>query len=74
AIGETECTHDGLLNETQLAAAAESKEFRSFEIDPTQVENVKKRCLPNALKYPLLEEYDFHIDTMSSQSCKCLFV
>ncbi|GKE40255.1 hypothetical protein Tco_1463660, partial [Tanacetum coccineum] len=38
AIGETECTHDGLLNETQLAVAAESKEFHSFEIDPTQVE------------------------------------
>ncbi|GJZ30513.1 DNA repair helicase XPB1 [Tanacetum coccineum] len=65
AIGETECTHDGLLNETLLAAAAESKEFHLFEIDPAQVKNVKKRCLPNALNYPLLEEYDFHNDTIN---------
>ncbi|GKE02826.1 general transcription and DNA repair factor IIH helicase subunit XPB1, partial [Tanacetum coccineum] len=62
AIGETECTHDGLLNKTQLAATAESKEFHSFQIDPTQVENVKKRCLLNDLNHPLLEEYDFHND------------
>ncbi|GKB28737.1 DNA repair helicase XPB1 [Tanacetum coccineum] len=65
AIGETECTHDELLNETQLVAAAEEKELHSFEIDPAQVENVKQRCLPNALNYPLLEEYDFHNDTIN---------
>ncbi|GJW19786.1 DNA repair helicase XPB1, partial [Tanacetum coccineum] len=26
---------------------------------------IKKRCLPNALNYPLLEEYDFHNDTIN---------
>ncbi|GJY43217.1 DNA repair helicase XPB1-like protein, partial [Tanacetum coccineum] len=65
AIGETECTYDGLLNETLLAAVAESKEFHLFKIDPAQVKNVKKSCLPNALNYPLLEEYDFHNDTIN---------
>ncbi|GJR11467.1 retrovirus-related pol polyprotein from transposon TNT 1-94 [Tanacetum coccineum] len=82
AIGETKCTHDGLLNETQLAAAAESKEFHSFKIDPTQVENVKKICLQNALNYPLLEEYDFHnvtveqgpISRLISSSCGQTFL
>lgn len=29
-----------------------------------QVENVKQRCLPNALNYPMLEEYDFRNDTV----------
>nr|GEX53166.1 DNA repair helicase XPB1 [Tanacetum cinerariifolium] len=65
AIGGYECTHDELLNETQFVATAEEKELHSFEIDPAQVENVKKRCLPNALNYPLLEEYDFHNDTIN---------
>ncbi|KAJ0431243.1 putative DNA helicase [Helianthus annuus] len=37
AIGEIEGTHDELLNEAQLAAAAEEKEAHSFEIDPSQV-------------------------------------
>ncbi|GKE21372.1 DNA repair helicase XPB1 [Tanacetum coccineum] len=32
-LGETKCTHDGLLNETLLAAVAKSKEFHLFEID-----------------------------------------
>lgn len=30
-----------------------------------QVENVKQRCLPNALNYPMMEEYDFRNDTVS---------
>ncbi|KAJ9549876.1 hypothetical protein OSB04_022419 [Centaurea solstitialis] len=107
-IGEIEGTHDDLLNEAQLAAAAEEKEAHSFEIDPGQhtvdrhirycigilalavrhvvvdpemgvliflaywhylkeswVENVKQRCLPNALNYPMLEEYDFRNDTIN---------
>ncbi|KAJ6341771.1 hypothetical protein OIU78_009844 [Salix suchowensis] len=34
-------------------------------IDPSQVENVKQRCLPNALNYPMLEEYDFRNDTVN---------
>lgn len=33
-----------------------------------QVENVKQRCLPNALNYPMLEEYDFRNDTVSDPS------
>ena len=31
-------SHDGLLNEAELAAAGEEKETHSFEIDPAQVE------------------------------------
>ncbi|MFS7941878.1 putative DNA helicase chromatin remodeling SNF2 family [Helianthus anomalus] len=62
SIGEIDSTHDELLNEEQLAAAAEEKEAHSFEIDPSQVENVKQRCLPKALNYPMLEEYDFRND------------
>ncbi|XP_022736909.1 DNA repair helicase XPB1 isoform X2 [Durio zibethinus] len=63
--GEIETGHDGLLNEAELAAAAEEKETHAFEIDPSQVENVKQRCLPNALNYPMLEEYDFRNDTVN---------
>ncbi|KAI9070919.1 hypothetical protein K1719_047120 [Acacia pycnantha] len=65
--GEIEGTHGELLNEAEVAAAAEEKENHSFEIDPSQVENVKQRCLPNALNYPMLEEYDFRNDTSSKQ-------
>ncbi|KAI3677065.1 hypothetical protein L1987_86683 [Smallanthus sonchifolius] len=65
SIGEIEGTHDELLNQAQLAAATEEKKAHSFEIDPSQVENVKQRCLPNALNYPMLEEYDFRNDTIN---------
>ncbi|PON84542.1 Helicase XPB/Ssl [Trema orientale] len=65
SMGEMGNGHDGLLNEAELAAAAEEKETHSFEIDPSQVENVKQRCLPNALNYPMLEEYDFRNDTVN---------
>lgn len=58
-------THGGLLDGADLAAVAEEKETHSFEIDPAQVENVKQRCLPNALNYPMLEEYDFRNDTVN---------
>ncbi|KAG2599935.1 hypothetical protein PVAP13_5KG486200 [Panicum virgatum] len=57
--------HEDLLNGMELAAATEDKETHSFEIDPSQVENVKQRCLPNALNYPMLEEYDFRNDTVN---------
>ncbi|XP_021744701.1 DNA repair helicase XPB1-like [Chenopodium quinoa] len=57
--------HDDLLTEAELAAAAEEKDTHAFEIDPVQVENVKQRCLPNALNYPMLEEYDFRNDTVN---------
>ena len=36
-MGEIEGRHDELLNEAELAAAAEEKETHSFEIDPAQV-------------------------------------
>lgn len=36
-----------------------------------QVENVKQRCLPNALNYPMLEEYDFRNDTVSNALYAC---
>ncbi|XP_073285617.1 general transcription and DNA repair factor IIH helicase/translocase subunit XPB1-like [Primulina huaijiensis] len=65
STGEIEGGHNELLNEVELAAAAEEKETHSFEIDPAQVENVKQRCLPNALNYPMLEEYDFRNDTVN---------
>lgn len=39
------------------------KELHSFEVDPAKVEKVKERCLPDALNYPMLEEYDFKNDT-----------
>ncbi|XP_022158845.1 DNA repair helicase XPB1 [Momordica charantia] len=65
AAGELGNRHEGLLNEAEVAAAAEERETHSFEIDPAQVENVKQRCLPNALNYPMLEEYDFRNDTIN---------
>ncbi|KAG6557221.1 hypothetical protein Mapa_001148 [Marchantia paleacea] len=55
-----------LLGADELAAAAEEKEMHSFEVDPAQVEHVKQRCLPNALNYPMLEEYDFRNDTINA--------
>ncbi|KAK8948315.1 DNA repair helicase XPB1 [Platanthera guangdongensis] len=58
-------THSGLLDGVDLAAVAEEKEIHSFEVDPSQVESVKQRCLPNALNYPMLEEYDFRNDTVN---------
>ncbi|KAL4433953.1 hypothetical protein ABPG75_000394 [Micractinium tetrahymenae] len=39
------------------------KELHSFEVDPEKVEKVKERCLPDALNYPMLEEYDFKNDS-----------
>ncbi|KAI4304988.1 hypothetical protein L6164_028380 [Bauhinia variegata] len=63
--GEITGRHDELLNEAEVAATAEEKETHSFEIDPSQVENVKQRCLPNALNYPMMEEYDFRNDTVN---------
>lgn len=37
----------------------------AFQFVYAQVENVKQRCLPNALNYPMMEEYDFRNDTVS---------
>lgn len=64
-VNEIEGGHDELINVVDVAAAAEEKETHSFEIDPAQVENVKQRCLPNALNYPMMEEYDFRNDTVN---------
>ncbi|URE25853.1 Type III restriction enzyme, res subunit [Musa troglodytarum] len=65
SVREVQGGHEDLLNGADLAAAAEEKETHSFEIDPALVENVKQRCLPNALNYPMLEEYDFRNDTVN---------
>ncbi|XP_031495189.1 general transcription and DNA repair factor IIH helicase subunit XPB1-like [Nymphaea colorata] len=65
ALGGIEGGHEELLDAVDLAAATEEKETHSFEIDPAQVENVKQRCLPNALNYPMLEEYDFRNDNVN---------
>ncbi|CAK9141921.1 unnamed protein product [Ilex paraguariensis] len=65
SMSQIEGGHDQLLKEAELATAAEEKETHSFEIEPAQVENVKQRCLPNALNYPMLEEYDFRNDTVN---------
>lgn len=65
AKGEIGTGHEDLLSGAEVAAAAEEKETHAFEVDPAQVENVKQRCLPNALNYPMLEEYDFRNDTVN---------
>ncbi|KAL2924692.1 General transcription and DNA repair factor IIH helicase subunit XPB1 [Bienertia sinuspersici] len=54
-----------LLKDEVIAKARISED--AFEIDAAQVENVKQRCLPNALNYPMLEEYDFKNDTSLSK-------
>ncbi|KAI3945033.1 hypothetical protein MKW92_001085 [Papaver armeniacum] len=41
------------------------KEKYAFELKPDYVGIVKERCLPNALNYPMLEEYDFRNDTVN---------
>lgn len=39
------------------------------------MEHVKQRCLPNALNYPMLEEYDFRNDTVSYKNLElCKYV
>lgn len=50
-------SHTELIGTEDITAVIEEKETHSFEIDPAQVENVKQRCLPNALNYPMLEEF-----------------
>ncbi|ONK55641.1 uncharacterized protein A4U43_UnF590 [Asparagus officinalis] len=64
-LEKIEGDHNELRSGVDLAAAAEEKETHSFEFDPALVENVKQRCLPNALNYPMLEEYDFRNDTVN---------
>ncbi|CAM0882203.1 unnamed protein product [Alopecurus aequalis] len=44
-----------LLNDDVISKARQAPE----------VENVKQRCLPNALNFPMLEEYDFRNDTIN---------
>lgn len=38
SLGELENGHSELLNEAELAAAAEEKETHCFEVDPAQVD------------------------------------
>eukprot|EP01112_Ceratiomyxa_fruticulosa_P022402 TRINITY_DN8183_c0_g1_i1.p1 TRINITY_DN8183_c0_g1~~TRINITY_DN8183_c0_g1_i1.p1 ORF type:complete len:528 (-),score=92.02 TRINITY_DN8183_c0_g1_i1:26-1609(-) len=39
------------------------KQVHSFELDPTKIETVKRRCIE--LDYPALEEYDCRADTIT---------
>eukprot|EP00899_Mesostigma_viride_P004782 jgi/Mesvir1/14304/Mv09727-RA.4 len=55
----------GDRDDDTLAGDTEDKEATLFEVDPAQVERVKQRCLPDALNYPMLEEYDFRNDTVN---------
>ncbi|RZC80409.1 hypothetical protein C5167_042979 [Papaver somniferum] len=41
------------------------KEKHAFELKPSHVGTVREHCLPNALNYPMLEEYDFRNDTVN---------
>ncbi|EIE26133.1 DNA repair helicase rad25 [Coccomyxa subellipsoidea C-169] len=56
------------ISTAEALALAENKEreLHSFEIEPSQVEHVKARCLPGGLNYPMLEEYDFRNDTVNA--------
>ncbi|KAK9915560.1 hypothetical protein WJX75_000745 [Coccomyxa subellipsoidea] len=57
----------GLAAAEALAQAEHrERELHSFEIEPSQVEHVKARCLPGGLNYPMLEEYDFRNDTVNA--------
>ncbi|KAK2077082.1 hypothetical protein QBZ16_004716 [Prototheca wickerhamii] len=49
--------------QTTAMTADPDRELHAFEIDAAKVERVKQRCLPGALNYPMLEEYDFRGDT-----------
>ena len=63
-LNEIGGSHTELIGSEDITAVIGEKETHSFEIDPVQVENVK-RCLRNALNYPVLEEYDFRNDTVN---------
>ena len=63
-INEIGGSHTKLIGSENITAMIGEKETHSFEIHPVQVENVKQSFLPNALNYPVLEEYDFRNDTI----------
>lgn len=52
-VNEIEGGHDELINEVDVAAAAEEKETHSFEIDPAQV---IKQCFATRSHFTLLAE------------------
>ncbi|XVE55259.1 hypothetical protein DITRI_Ditri03aG0144900 [Diplodiscus trichospermus] len=55
--GEIEIGHDGLLNEAELAAAAEEKKTYEFEIDPSQVNpDLDMELKPHAQPRPYQEK------------------
>eukprot|EP01025_Chloroclados_australasicus_P056927 TRINITY_DN7088_c0_g1_i4.p1 TRINITY_DN7088_c0_g1~~TRINITY_DN7088_c0_g1_i4.p1 ORF type:complete len:861 (-),score=62.83 TRINITY_DN7088_c0_g1_i4:571-3153(-) len=45
----------GEINPTQ-------QEVHAFEVQGSLVEDIKRRCMPDQLNYPMLEEYDFRKD------------
>ncbi|KAL0290963.1 UNVERIFIED_CONTAM: General transcription and DNA repair factor IIH helicase subunit XPB1 [Sesamum angustifolium] len=57
SAGEIEGAHDELLNEAELAAAAEEKETHFFEIDPAQVNpDLEVELKPHAQPRPYQEK------------------
>ncbi len=50
-------------NDDDIEIEDPDKEIHSFQVNPSKVENVKSRCLPGGLNYPMLEEYDFKGDS-----------
>ncbi|XP_042387594.1 general transcription and DNA repair factor IIH helicase subunit XPB1-like [Zingiber officinale] len=59
-----------VISKAQIKLKCFKDEFgddvHSFEIDPSQVENVK-HCLLNKLNYPMLEEYDFSMNFVNPE-------
>jgi DNA excision repair protein ERCC-3 len=51
------------LDESMFQERTRFRDQLSFEVHPTEVDQVKRRCLE--LDYPLLEEYDFRNDTLN---------
>ncbi|GLC37001.1 General transcription and DNA repair factor IIH helicase subunit xpb1, partial [Pleodorina starrii] len=45
-----------------ISAEETEQEVLEFEVKEDKVEEVKKRCMPEGLNYPMLEEYDFRND------------
>ena len=50
-------------NDHALILTKAKRIMYSFEINPAMVEQVKQRCLPGGLNFPLLEEYDYKHDS-----------
>ncbi|KXZ51043.1 hypothetical protein GPECTOR_14g30 [Gonium pectorale] len=65
-VGEDEEEDDGVgaYGKAFKDISAEETEqvVQEFEVKEDKVEEVKRRCMPEGLNYPMLEEYDFRND------------